>query len=183
MRQAFKVHHDIPHIFERTVNFTGHRPNKLGGYTWNRIHQALYDHIIKFIEKYSDQYDTYISGMALGVDTIGAKAVIYCRDELNLPVKLVAALPYLAQPGRWPDESVNVWNIITNLADCVVEVSENPINTRDAVVKLQIRNEWMVDRSALCFGVWDGSAGGTRNCLVYAEKRGRLVYKISPASL
>lgn len=183
MRQAFKVHHDIPHNIERTVNFTGHRPNKLGGYVWNRTHQSLHDQLVTFIAANISVYDTYISGMALGVDTIGAKAVLTCRDTHGLPVRLVAALPYLAQPSRWRADSVNEWNTITKLADCVVEVSENPKNMQDAIIKLQIRNEWMVDRSALCIGVWDGSKGGTRNCLEYARKKGRLVYQINPNSL
>jgi uncharacterized phage-like protein YoqJ len=183
MRQAFKVQRDIPHNIEKTVNFTGHRPTKLGGYAWNRIHQSLYDKLIKFIAENISTYDTYISGMALGVDTIGAKAVLTCRDNYGLPVKLVAALPYLAQTNRWRQESINEWNMIKDLADCVVEVSENPKNMRDSIIKLQIRNEWMVDKSALCIGIWDGSKGGTRNCLEYARKKGRLVYQINPNSL
>ncbi|MDY5774050.1 MAG: hypothetical protein SPK32_11530, partial [Bacteroidaceae bacterium] len=38
----------------------------------------------------------------------------------------------------------------------------------------QIRNEWMVDRSARVIAVYNGEAGGTRNTIAYANKVGIL---------
>lgn len=36
---------------------------------------------------------------------------------------------------------------------------------------MQIRNEWIVDRADRIIALWDGSFGGTHNCITYANKR------------
>ena len=46
--------------------------------------------------------------------------------------------------------------------------------------KMQERNEWMVDRCDKLIAVWDGSAGGTGNCVKYAESVGKDIFYISP---
>jgi uncharacterized phage-like protein YoqJ len=35
---------------------------------------------------------------------------------------------------------------------------------------MQIRNEWMVDHCDLLVALWDGSPGGTGNCIRYAKR-------------
>ena len=35
--------------------------------------------------------------------------------------------------------------------------------------KLQKRNEWMVDHCDILIAVWDGTSGGTANCVNYAQ--------------
>jgi uncharacterized phage-like protein YoqJ len=37
---------------------------------------------------------------------------------------------------------------------------------------MQRRNEWMVDRADKLVALWDGSWGGTFNCIEYARKKG-----------
>ena len=65
----------------QSVSFTGHRPNKLGGYDekCNKIvdikNALLYD----IIRAYEKGYTNFISGMAIGVDTWAAEAVIRLR--------------------------------------------------------------------------------------------------------
>jgi uncharacterized phage-like protein YoqJ len=34
---------------------------------------------------------------------------------------------------------------------------------------MQTRNKWMVDHSDMVLSLWDGSAGGTANCIEYAR--------------
>ena len=36
----------------------------------------------------------------------------------------------------------------------------------------QVRNEWMVDRSARVIAVFNGEPSGTKNTVVYAKKKG-----------
>jgi hypothetical protein len=38
---------------------------------------------------------------------------------------------------------------------------------------MQIRNEWMVDHCTHVAALWDGSPGGTGNCIRYVRKIGR----------
>jgi uncharacterized phage-like protein YoqJ len=35
--------------------------------------------------------------------------------------------------------------------------------------KMQERNKWMVDQCDVLIAVWDGTAGGTGNCVNYAQ--------------
>lgn len=45
------------------------------------------------------------------------------------------------------------------------------------------RNHWMVDKSDLLLGVWDGvKGGGTYECLQYALRKGHHVVMLDPAS-
>ena len=45
---------------------------------------------------------------------------------------------------------------------------------------MQKRNEYMVDLSDKVAAVWDGSKGGTGNCVRYAEKCGKEIISIVP---
>ena len=45
---------------------------------------------------------------------------------------------------------------------------------------MQKRNEYMVDLADRVIAVWDGSKGGTANCVKYAEKVGKEIIRIEP---
>lgn len=142
---------------------TGHRPNKIGGYKPN---QTAVD-IKKFLELLvdSEKPSVMISGMALGVDTIWARVAL----EKRIP--LVAAIPFWGQERMWPKESQEEYSEILRQATKVVPVSEGGY----AVWKMQKRNEWMVDHCDKLVYIWDGSPGGTKNCIDYARKVGKAI--------
>lgn len=48
------------------------------------------------------------------------------------------------------------------------------------VEKMQVRNEWMVDHCDLLVALWDGSSGGTGNCVRYARRVGRPTVNLWP---
>src|ERR1041384_1123656 len=78
---------------------------------------------------------TFISGMALGVDTWAAEVV------LELGGRLVAATPFHARGRACAAESQRRWQTIVDAAADVVYVSQGPYAAR----LMQVRNEWMVD--------------------------------------
>jgi uncharacterized phage-like protein YoqJ len=43
-----------------------------------------------------------------------------------------------------------------------------------AVYKMQVRNEWMVNHANILLALWDGSTGGTYNCIQYAMKKNHI---------
>ncbi|PAD70641.1 hypothetical protein CHH83_02225 [Bacillus sp. 7586-K] len=45
---------------------------------------------------------------------------------------------------------------------------------------MQKRNEWMVDNSDYVIAVWDGTKGGTGNCVKYAQKQNKYITTIKP---
>lgn len=137
---------------------TGHRPDKLGGYS-NQVRLALGGLATEYL--YREAPEKVISGMALGWD----QAVAVTALALRIP--LIAAVPFEGQESTWPEDSQRLYRFILESADEVVVVSKVACNTA-----FQTRNKWMVDRATKMVALWDGSWGGTFNCLDYARKRG-----------
>ena len=144
---------------------TGHRPNKLGGYGLD-VKTKLEQLAFTWLEEHKP--DKAISGMALGWDQAFARAAI----ELNIP--LVAAIPFIGQEQAWPDSSQKEWKRLVDAAYEVVIVSEGGY----AAWKMQKRNEWMVDTCDLVLALWDGSSGGTDNCVKYARTKSKSIHNL-----
>src|SRR5690242_2888513 len=144
------------------ITFSGHRPPKIGGF---RIPNPIYDHINKELKKLLEEIkpDKAISGMALGFDQWAAEV---CLD-LNIP--FIAAVPHIGQEKMWPQESKDNYEYLISKASEVVIVSEGCY----APYKMQIRNQWMADRCDKLIACFDGSAGGTYNCIQYAKSIGK----------
>lgn len=139
---------------------TGHRPNKLGGYGEDVAHNLR---IVagNWLERYGPE--KVISGMALGWDQQLALAAI----ALNIPV--IAAVPFSGQEKAWPLASQEVFHFIIDKAADVEVVSAGGY----APWKMQVRNQWMVDNAKIVLALWDGSDGGTANCIRYAESKNK----------
>lgn len=140
------------------VAFTGHRPDKLGGYD---LPNPTYIKVCQEIEKNLKALkpDKVVSGMALGVDQWAAN-VAY---KLGIP--FIAAVPFKEQESRWPLKSQRIYAKLIGLASEVIIVSPGSYS----VEKMHIRNRWMVDNCIKLIAVWDGSTGGTGNCVEYAK--------------
>lgn len=150
-----------------TVCFTGHRPTEFGGYDESLpqicyIKNALRDKIESAI---LNGYDTFISGMACGVDMWAAEAVIELQGKYS-HIKLVAAIPFAEQASVWPEHTQERWTGIITKASETKYVSPSGY----AAWKMQVRNVWMVDHASLVIAVWNGAPGGTNNCIVYAKQ-------------
>jgi uncharacterized phage-like protein YoqJ len=151
----------------RIIVGTGHRPQKTGGYTQNaqdRLKEIAIDWLAALKPRGA------ISGMALGWDT----AIVEACLHLRLPY--VACIPFRGQESQWPLPARRAYaNYIRRAAhEVVCSLGEY------AASKMQIRNERMVDlalkngpgpANALVLAMWDGTSGGTKNCLSYAHTR------------
>lgn len=139
------------------IGATGHRPNKLGGYG-----RASRVELIKLARRHiaKRRPEKVITGMALGWDQAWAVAA---HME---GVPFIAAVPFPGQDSRWPEESrVRYQRILERAAE--VHVIAEFFSNR----AMQKRNEWMVDNSDEMVALWDGTFGGTCNCIGYIEKR------------
>lgn len=163
----------------QTACFTGHRPNKLGGYVENNpIMSGVKVWLERAIRQAVSQgIDSFISGMALGVDQAAAETVLVLKREYP-EIKLVAAVPFLGQEGKWPRLSQDKYKHLLEQCDQVHIVCEGHY----AVWKMQKRNEWMVDRASAVIAVWDGTTGGTGNCVEYARNASHnpQIWRIDP---
>lgn len=137
------------------VAATGHRPEKLGGYGTDLA--ALRTELaMEWL--HSRGATRGITGLALGWDQDVALACY----ELGIPY--IAAVPFAGQESRWPERSQRVYRWFINRAAEVVIVSPGEYSAH----KMQVRNIWMADRCDTLLALYNGSGGGTGNCIKYA---------------
>jgi uncharacterized phage-like protein YoqJ len=158
-------------LYMHTICVTGHRPKRLYGYDltdprWMKLYEKFQEILTK------KNCDWAVSGMALGVDTIFALAVIDLRDNKGVNIKLHCAVPCHNQSEPWfNEEDISRYNQIIEQSDRVTYVT----NSDYVDGCLEERNKFMVDISDEVLAVWTGEAGGTAHCIEYAEHEGRKV--------
>lgn len=155
---------------------TGHRPNKLYGYNifneqWTRL-KELFKGLLK-----EYKCTEAITGMALGVDTVFALAVLELKNE-GYDIQLHCAIPCKNHSCKWTVESINLYNTILSKADTVKLVSEEAYTP----YLMQKRNEYMVNLADKVIAVWDGTRGGTYNCVMYAKSQNTPIIRIKPVN-
>ena len=162
---------------ETTACFTGYRPKKL---PWGDDEDdprcaALKRELIDAITAaYACGYRTFISGMALGVDTYAAEETLALHVDLK-EIELVCAIPFPGYALRLPRaHRARYETIILGCARCAVTADSYRANC------MWLRNKYMVDHSSLVIAVYDGKAGGTRNTVALAKETGRDVWLVSP---
>jgi uncharacterized phage-like protein YoqJ len=137
---------------------TGHRPDKLGGYS-TKASQKLTEFAQYHL--YELQPDEVITGMALGWDMSIASACV------NLNIPFIAAIPFEGQEKKWPDFQQELYHQLLRKSREVVNVSKSNMFSFSYY---QIRNMYIVDNCDTLLALWNGSIGGTYNCIEYANK-------------
>lgn len=163
----------------KTACFTGHRPGKLGGYKASENKELLWklhDVIIDHIE--NKGVSVFVTGMALGIDMWAARIVLKLKEKYP-DIKLIAAIPCDNHPAKWNQEDKKEWENITSKCNKVFYVSKEPYTS----FCMQKRNEFMVNSSHYVIAVWDGTPGGTGNCVRYAKSREKEITYIDPQRL
>lgn len=137
------------------VAFTGHRPDKIG--TWNAEIDAALD---EFFDR--EKPSAGVVGMADGFDTMaGLKCV-----ERGVP--FIACVPFKGHRSHYDQDTYRF------LISKALRVHISAPHYQGPWV-MQRRNEVMVDISELLATCWDGSPGGTYNCIKYARHVGRMM--------
>lgn len=160
---------------EKTACFTGHRLQKFG---YNESSPLVLEVKKKLYNAIEDAiklgYETFISGGAIGVDQWAMESVIALKK--NYPhIKLIVAKPFPSQDKIWPQDSRMKFQDLCSKANEIVDVSPDPYFPW----KMQVRNEYMVNKSSLVIAVWDGTKGGTANTVAFAQKKGKNIVRIS----
>lgn len=165
----------------KTITFTGHRPNKLYGYD---LKDERYLKLNKFLESILEKkileegYDTFISGGALGFDTVAFLSVKNLKKRYP-HIKNIIAIPFEKQHIKWSQKDQEIYLIMKDIADEIIYVDTirgyNRTNTPEGLYnanKLKIRNEYMVDNADLLIALWDKDyRSGTGHCVRYAQKK------------
>lgn len=175
----------------KTIAFTGHRPDKLYGYDFeDEKYLQLKVKLAAIIGNriHLENFDTFITGGALGFDTLAFDVVNDFKENNN--IKHILAIPFMKQATKWNYNSVIKYKQIKAVSECVY------VDHLDAYAikgftpgeyhpaKMQKRNEWMVDNCDTLIACWDGNKkGGTYNCVRYAQKVGKEIIVINPETL
>jgi len=143
--------YDLEYESKNAVSFTGHRPERLGGYdSKHPKNQKVIEFLRKAIAKARDDgFEEFISGGALGVDQWAAEVV------LELGLKLVIALPFAKYGENWPVESQAHLAFLKSKASKVEIVCEGEYfeNGKAQTWKNHERNKWMMNNSELIIAV------------------------------
>lgn len=156
-----KLHSVLPEEEKRKYRcaFTGHRPEKA-----NRpiaeIKEALRNAICQSAE---DGFTVFITGMARGVDLWAAEIVLDLRKEKKL--NLICAIPFEGFEVHWSEDWQRMYRYVLEQADFVYVVGKT--YSRDIFCR---RNMWMVNHANRVIAVYDGTSGGTRNTITYAQR-------------
>lgn len=161
-----------------TCCFTGHRPDKLPCLkdphcsAARDLRRKVAQAILSLYE--NDGVDTFISGMALGVDLMAAREVLaFCK--MGYPFRLVAALPFRGQARSWSAAHQAEYEDLLSRAHHTEVVCDTP-----SKYAYLMRNDWMTAHASHLIAVWDGSGGGTAYTVSSAQKRGLTLHLIRP---
>ena len=145
---------------EKCCCFTGHRRIPEQEMLW--VRRRLREEILDLAQK---GVDTFLTGGALGFDTLAAQEVLRMR-AMGLPsLKLVLALPYMNQEAQWSQRDAAVYRTLLRQADNVVYTSQE--YHRGCLFQ---RNRYLVDHSAYCVCYLLQERTGTSYTAQYARQ-------------
>lgn len=160
----------------KRICFTGHRPNHLPwGHNENCDLCETFKTKLNFLLKECIEfgYETFISGVALGFDTIACETVLNLKQKYPY-IDLNLAIPCRNQSERWGIEDKTRYN---NLLE-----SANPIYVSEEYFKgcFNKRNRFMVDSCDLVVACFNGQNGGTKSTINYALKKNKNIIILKP---
>jgi uncharacterized phage-like protein YoqJ len=149
-----------------TVCATGHRPQHLDASAAHWVKEKVTAGAVWLRDERGTKVG--VSGMALGVDTWWAHAVLAAGLELH------AYIPFESQPDRWTPSERAEWARLRGLATVVKVVGPNPRDRREAVRMLHARNDAMLAASDAAVAVLlaGKTDGGTASAVRKADRLG-----------
>ncbi len=156
-------------IRETSCCFTGHRIIPERDRLWLR--KQLREEMNSLIEA---GVDTFLSGGAVGFDTLAAQEVLALRDG-GAPIHLVLALPCLGQERRWPKKDAELYHRLIDRSDETIYTGD--VYTESCMFE---RNRYLVDHSAHCLCYLTHTVrSGTAYTVRYARSQGVKVVNLA----
>ena len=152
-----------------TCGFTGHREIK-------KDHASdIFDLVMRGVGyAYDRGYRTFVTGGAIGFDTVCAKAVIFFRMS-HPDVRLELVLPCKNQADHWGASDREVYEYLLRSADSLEYVSEAYTESC-----MRRRNMRIVERSDMIIAYVSHSKSGSGQTLRLASEKNRIIYNLYP---
>lgn len=154
----------------RTCFFTGHRI--IANRNIDTIRDIVSDNIEEMIIKHN--VNTFISGSAIGFDTIAAEEVIKMRKKYPY-IKLIMYLPCHGQEKKWTNMQKFKYRMMLSKADDYIYVTEGKYNKNC----MKLRNMRMIKDSFFCIAYCLVSRSGTGQTIRNAEADGVKIINIA----
>jgi len=149
--------------FPREISacFTGHR--QMPPDAMRPAIERVTEEIVRLAEK---GITHYYAGGAVGFDLMASVTVLNMKQTIPA-LTLTLALPC-------PDHRKDWSRVDRALFERVFARADETVLVNDTYFRgcMQVRNRYMVDRSAVCLAYLKTSRGGTYNTVTYAEKNG-----------
>ena len=158
----------LPFPPDKCLSFTGHR--RLTPQDVKRLEELL----PRALEEYYQQGKrAFLSGGALGFDTLAARAVLALR-RFHPDVQLIMVLPCRSQASRWSPMDRRIYQDILAEADQVIYVSEEYFPGC-----MQKRNRFLVQHGDTCLCFLLRCRGGTWTTVSYAYDLRRTIRNLA----
>lgn len=119
---------------------------------------------------YEKEVRVFLTGAALGFDTVAAIAVLNLKRELK-DLRLAAILPCPEQGQGWNEMQQGQYRSVLSGADQVIRIADSYY--KGCMLE---RNRFLVDHAAYLVSFYDGSGkGGTAFTVNYAAEKGLTV--------
>lgn len=152
--------------FSLTCCFTGHRIIAL------KDKEKLIFDLEKTVEELVKKgVKHFISGGAIGFDTLAANVVLKMKEKYD--VFLEIAVPCKDQDAKWNKKQQEEYRKILKSADKVTVLFEKYVTGC-----MHFRDAFMVDNSDILVSYYRGRKGGTQYTFLYAESRGLKVINL-----
>ncbi|MCR4718332.1 MAG: DUF1273 domain-containing protein [Firmicutes bacterium] len=152
----------------KTCFFTGHR--FIGFDETAEIKSRLHEELLNAVNA---GYTRFITGGAVGFDTLAAEQVISLREDYD--IRLVLYLPCINHSRNWRENDKIRFERIFSLADEVFYVTKEPY--RSGCMKK--RNSAMVEVSDLCIAFLKNMRSGTAQTVKMADDKGIYIVNIA----
>ncbi len=146
---------------ETACAFSGHRI--ISNSDWFALEQKTEEIIKKLITR---GFKTFITGGALGFDTMAAQCVL--RQKKENAIRLAVIQPCRDQSEGWSGADKDIYDRILSCADEVICLSEKYHSGC-----MQSRNRFMVDNSSVLVAYLTKMRGGTLYTVNYAQNEDR----------
>ncbi|MBR4720516.1 MAG: DUF1273 family protein [Clostridia bacterium] len=156
-------------LIPKTCFFTGHRI--ISNADIDLVKSFLNEELLNAVNQ---GFTHFITGGAVGFDTLAAEKVILMREDYN-DIRLVLYLPCTDQSSGWNETDRNRFDRILTMADEVYYVSREPYK-KGCMKK---RNSAMVEASDLCIAYLKNASSGTAQTVKMAQKKGIEIINIA----
>ena len=153
----------------KTLCFTGHRPNKLPWGLNEKDDRCLKMKVNlkeKIIEAIENGYTYFISGMAIGFDIICAEMILELKKDYP-QIKLICALPCKDQYKVWTSQQIKRYKQVISKCDeirCLYDTYNDKCMLE--------RNDYMLNNSSIVIALYNGLSGGTGYTIKKAKEKG-----------